>query len=91
MFKIATFNIEKLDVSSSYYTPTLSERISSLRDTLTRLDTDILCLQEVHWQELDTHTSNNPKRELLALDVLIFYTQYANYHLAHTVTSDAQA
>jgi endonuclease/exonuclease/phosphatase family metal-dependent hydrolase len=27
----------------------------------------------------------------LALDVLIFYTQYANYHLAHTVTSDAQA
>jgi hypothetical protein len=25
------------------------------------------------------------------LDVLIFYTQYANYHLAHTVTSDAQA
>lgn len=91
MFKIATFNIENLDISSSDYSPTLAERIPTLRGTLTRLDADILCLQEVHAQELATHTPNNPQRELSALALLILGTQYANYFLVHTVTSDGQA
>jgi endonuclease/exonuclease/phosphatase family metal-dependent hydrolase len=91
MLKIATFNIENLDVSSSAYTPTLVERIPTLRGTLTRLNADVLCLQEVHGQELVEHTTNNPKRELSALAMLIADTQYANYFLVHTVTSDNQA
>ncbi|WP_293745587.1 endonuclease/exonuclease/phosphatase family protein [uncultured Paraglaciecola sp.] len=91
MFKIATFNIENLDVSSSGYTPTLLERIPTLRGTLTRLDADILCLQEVHGQELAAHTANNPKRALSALETLISDTQYANYFIVHTVTSDGEA
>jgi endonuclease/exonuclease/phosphatase family metal-dependent hydrolase len=91
MFKIATFNIENLDISSSDYSPTLDVRIPTLRGTLTRLDADILCLQEVHGQELVAHTSNNPQRELSALTRLIFDTQYANYRLVHTVTSDGKA
>jgi endonuclease/exonuclease/phosphatase family metal-dependent hydrolase len=75
MFKSATFNIENLDVSSGDYTPTLLELIPTLRGTLARLDADIQCLQEVHGQELATHTANNPKRELSALDTLIVDTQ----------------
>jgi endonuclease/exonuclease/phosphatase family metal-dependent hydrolase len=91
MLKIATFNIENLDEPSSDYSPSLEARIPTLRGTLTRLDADILCLQEVHGQELAAHTSNNPQRELSALKTLVIDTQYANYHLVHTVTSDAQA
>jgi endonuclease/exonuclease/phosphatase family metal-dependent hydrolase len=91
MFKIATFNIENLDIQSSDYSPTLDERIPTLRGTLTRLNADILCLQEVHGQELAEHTANNPKRELSALRTLIKGTQYANYYIVHTVTSDDQA
>lgn len=45
----------------------------------------------MHGQELTTHTSNNPQRELSALTSLISNTQYADYHLVHTVTSDDQA
>lgn len=91
MLKIATFNIENLDIPSSDYSPTLSQRMPTLRGTLTRLDADILCLQEVHGQELDAHTANDPKRELSALQRLISDTQYASYHIVHTVTSDEQA
>jgi endonuclease/exonuclease/phosphatase family metal-dependent hydrolase len=91
MFKIATFNIENLDVSNSDYTPILFERIPTLRGTLDRLDADILCLQEVHGQELAEHTSNHPKRVLSALEALFFNTQYADYHIVHTVTSDDEA
>lgn len=91
MVKIATFNIENLDESSSKYSPTLDKRIPSLRGMLYRLDADILCLQEVHAQELPAHTANNPQRELSSLETLIVDTQYAHYHMAHTVTSDGEA
>lgn len=91
MLKIATFNIENLDYSNSDYSPTLEKRIPTLRGTLTRLDADILCLQEVHGQELVGHTTNDPKRDLLALQELISDTQYASYFIEHTVTSDEQA
>ena len=91
MFKIATFNIENLDIPSSKYSPTLDERMPTLRGTLTRLDADILCLQEVHGQELASHTANDPNRELSALQRLISDTQYASYNIVHTVTSDEQA
>lgn len=91
MFKVATFNLENLDTSSSEYSLSLIERIPVLRGNLTRLNADILCLQEVHAQELPEHSANNPMRELSALGMLISDTQYANYYLVHTVTSDAQA
>ncbi|WP_339719194.1 endonuclease/exonuclease/phosphatase family protein [uncultured Paraglaciecola sp.] len=91
MFKIATFNIENLDITSSDYSPTLEKRIPTLRGMLNRLDADILCLQEVHGQELSAHTANNPKRELSALHSVISETQYANYFVVHTVTSDEEA
>ena len=50
MLKIATFNIENLDVSSSDYSPTLLERIPTLRGTLVRLDAKILNENYRHWK-----------------------------------------
>lgn len=90
MLKIATFNVENLDESTSRYNPALAERIPTLRGMLKRLDADILCLQEVHGQELPNHRPDDPQRELSALETLIIDTQYAHYHLVHTVTSDNQ-
>ncbi|MDU0353716.1 endonuclease/exonuclease/phosphatase family protein [Paraglaciecola aquimarina] len=86
--KISTFNIENLDESSDEYNPTLFKRIPSLRCLLNRIDADILCLQEVHGQELLGHTSNNPKRELSALETVILDTPYVHFHTAYTTTSD---
>lgn len=88
MLKIATFNIENLDESSDDKNPTLPRRLPALRSMLKRIDADILCLQEIHGQELPEHTSNDPKRELSALETLIVDTPYAHFHTVHTVTSD---
>lgn len=86
--RIATFNIENLDDKSDRNNPTLESRAPILRATLNRLQADILCLQEVHGQELPDHTANNPKRDLAALDFVIDGTPYAAFQRAHTVTSD---
>ncbi|MGJ8679659.1 endonuclease/exonuclease/phosphatase family protein [Paraglaciecola sp.] len=86
--KIATFNIENLDENSDENNPILVKRLHPLRDMLLRIDADILCLQEVHGQELPEHTSRDPKRELSALETLIVDTPYAHFHTGHTVTSD---
>ncbi len=91
MFNIATYNIENLDEKSSAYTPSLAVRIPVLRGMLNRINADILCLQEVNGQELSSHTATNPQRELSALETLIVDTQYAHYHVVHTVTSDGEA
>ncbi|MGS2719176.1 endonuclease/exonuclease/phosphatase family protein [Paraglaciecola aestuariivivens] len=91
MLTIATYNVENLDDKSSRSTPSLAQRIPVLRGMINRMNADILCLQEVHGQELEGHTSSDPKRELSALETLIIDTPYAHYHVAHTVTSDGEA
>jgi endonuclease/exonuclease/phosphatase family metal-dependent hydrolase len=88
MFRIATFNIENLDTSASQSKPTLAQRAPTLRNMLNRLKADILCLQEVHGQELAEHTSQNPKRDLSALDFILEGSDYAMFHRAYTVTTD---
>ena len=89
MLKIATFNIENLDTSSSQSSPSLSERAPILRDVFKRLDADIVCLQEVHGQELPNHTARDPRRNLSALAFILEGSDYAQYYQVHTVTSDS--
>ena len=86
--RIATFNIENLDESPDEQNPTLAIRAPVLRNCLERIDADILCLQEVHGQELPEHTSDNPKRHFSALDTVLEGTRYEHFSRAHTVTSD---
>lgn len=86
--RIATFNIENLDDKPGDSNPSLQERAPILRAALNRLQADILCLQEVHGQELPDHTATNPKRNLAALDQVLDGTLYAAFQRAHTVTSD---
>ncbi len=81
--RIATFNIENLDETTS---PTLEDRIAVLKPQLMRLDADILCLQEIHGQERDGRP-----RELLALQALIKDTPYQGYNISYTETSAEQA
>lgn len=88
MLRVATFNIENLDTSSDDKNPSLKQRVAVLQKAINRLNASILCLQEVHGQELPDHTSSNPKRALLALDEVIKDTPYKHYQIAHTKTSD---
>lgn len=86
--KIATFNVENLDDKSDSKNPDLETRAPVLRATLDRLDADILCLQEVHGQELPDHTADNPKRNLSALDYILDGTKYQGFQRVCTLTSD---
>ena len=88
MLRIATFNVENLDDKSDDKNPSLEMRAPILRATLRRLNADILCLQEVHGQELPDHTSDHPQRNLAALDAVLAGTRYAAYHRVSTLTSD---
>jgi len=85
--RIATYNMENLDDKANL-NPSLNARIPVLRTVLNRLQADVLCLQEVHGQELPDHTSNNPSRDLSALDAVIEGTSYQQFHRANTVTTD---
>ena len=87
MFRIATYNIENLDFNGDDRNPSLQERAPFLRAMLNRLNADVICLQEVHGQELDDHSSKTPSRDLSALDYLLQGTDYANFYRAHTQTS----
>ena len=88
MLTIASFNVENLDDKEGSRNPPLAERAPVLRRAMERLDADILCLQEVHGQELPDHTSSSPSRDLLALDEVVAGTQYAGFHRATTRTDD---
>lgn len=83
--RIATFNMENLDEEVGEQVPTLQDRIDVLRPQLTRLNADILCLQEVHGQERP-----GQPRALLALNALTKDTMYEHFHTACTITSDGQ-
>jgi len=84
MWSIATFNVENLDDKADARNPPLYLR---LRAAMTRLNADILCLQEVHGQEGSNHTSDHPSRRLSALDMVLEGTRYTVFERAHTVTT----
>jgi len=77
--RIATFNVENLDETTS--PPTLDDRIDVLRPQLERLRADVLCLQEVHGQE------SGGERTLSALDRLLAGTVYETFEIASTRTT----
>lgn len=76
--RLATFNVENLDSDD---VPFLQQRVGIMRPQLQRIDADILCLQEVHSEDV------NGVRALEGLDQLIFGTPYANYDRATTLTT----
>ncbi len=88
MLTIASFNVENLDNREGPRNPPLAVRAPVLRRAMERLDADILCLQEVHGQELPDHTSDAPSRDLLALDEVVAGTRYAQFHRETTRTGD---
>ena len=88
MLRIATFNVENLDNKPDPKNPPLEVRAPILRAALNRVDADILCLQEVHGQELPGHTSNSPKRNLAALEFVLSGTKYEGFNSVTTLTSD---
>jgi endonuclease/exonuclease/phosphatase family metal-dependent hydrolase len=85
--RIASFNMENLDEDADERNPTLAARAPVLRGAIARLDADILCLQEVHGQETEAHTSARPARILSALDTVLAGTGAADFHRASTLTS----
>jgi endonuclease/exonuclease/phosphatase family metal-dependent hydrolase len=72
--RVATFNIESLDVGPKAHVE-LETRIAVLRPILERLAADVLCLQEVNGQRV----SGQKGRQLLALDRLLAGTRYQDY------------
>ena len=82
--RIATFNLENLDDKPSEK-PTLNERLAVLRPQLTRVNADVLCLQEVNGQE----ETGQPRR-LLALQKLLEGTKYGDYNIVSTKTADGR-
>jgi len=79
VLRIATFNLESLDVPAGHEAP-LADRVRALRPQFLRMRADVLCLQEVNGQR----TSKNAERSLTALDHLIADTEYEGYHRVHT-------
>jgi endonuclease/exonuclease/phosphatase family metal-dependent hydrolase len=76
-FRLATFNLENLDVSRGHENE-FERRIAVLRPILKDLAADVLCLQEVDAQKTSPHGS----RQFLALDRLLCGTAYQSYHHA---------
>lgn len=83
MLRIATFNLENLDLESGQEAA-FERRAAVLRPQLENLAADVLCLQEVNGQ----HVAGKPERELTALSRLLAETSYDSYHL---VASAARA
>lgn len=80
--RLATFNLENLGARRRGE-PTTAERVAALRPLLTRLDADILCLQEVNAQSDNRGTDSNGPRRFATLEALIEGTAYAGYARAH--------
>ncbi len=88
MLRIATFNVENLDDRPDEYSPGIAERAPVLRAAFQRLRADVVCLQEVHGQELPDHTSDDPSRQLSALDRVLEGTLYEAFQRVTTLTTD---
>lgn len=74
--RLATFNLENLDVGPKV-DPPFEARRDLLRLQIERLKPDVLCLQEVNAQEV--RRGDHTRRELAALDALLEGTPYAGY------------
>ena len=88
--RIATFNIENLDdgpipPSKAHKEPTFEERLPVLRSQLARVDADILCLQEVHGQDVD-----GEPRQLRALKRVLEGTRYADFKIHTTLLANGR-
>lgn len=79
MLRIATFNLENLDLPPKAELK-LADRAAVLRPALERLEADILCLQEVNGQ----HVPGRSERVLAALDQLLAGTRYERFARATT-------
>lgn len=79
-WRIATFNMESLDRDEADAAG-FAARIAVLRPILNALDADVLCLQEVNAQG----PGGARPRVFSALRDLIAHTDYAPFHLAHSV------
>ena len=75
--RLATFNIESLDAPPKAAV-TVAERAEILRPQLTRLNADVLCLQEINSQR----HKGGKVRTLDALECLLKGTQYESYERA---------
>lgn len=82
--RIATFNLENLSDPPDGNT-TLEARCRVLRPQLTRLNADILCLQEVG---AERPGPKGTPRQFRALSALLEGTDYAGYHWAHSLSPD---
>jgi endonuclease/exonuclease/phosphatase family metal-dependent hydrolase len=83
MMRIATFNLESLDLGPKVRVP-LEARAEILRPALARLNADVICLQEINGQRI----KGQHERTLAALDLLLSGTRYADYHRASTTGAD---
>lgn len=86
--RIATFNVENLDDAPVPdkrvdKDPTFEERIPVLRNQLLRLDADVLCLQEVHGQNIE-----GEPRQLRALKRVLEGTKYEQFHIQSTLLAN---
>lgn len=81
--RIATFNLENLDDREGL-SPSLSERLAILKPQLSRINADVLCLQEVNSQR------SGESKTLAALDALVEGTIYETYHRATTQTIEGE-
>lgn len=75
--RLATFNVESLDAPPKARVP-IAERAEILRPQLSRLNADVLCLQEVNSQRQKGYRD----RRLQALELLLEGTQYEPYQVA---------
>ncbi|MFN8524134.1 MAG: endonuclease/exonuclease/phosphatase family protein [Chloroflexota bacterium] len=78
--RIATFNMENL-TDGPDERPPLAARIAVMKPQLTRLNADVLCLQEI------IGTATPPPDHLVALDTMLAGTQYAGYNRVFTAGS----
>jgi endonuclease/exonuclease/phosphatase family metal-dependent hydrolase len=76
--RIGTFNLENLD-DGPRAQPPLAQRLPVLQAQLTRMNADVLCLQEIN-----TYKRGSAPRQLTALDRLLDGTPFSAFHRAST-------
>lgn len=83
--RIATFNLESLDVPPKAAV-SLEDRIAILRPQLVRMAADIVCFQEINTQRENAGS----ERRLLALELLLQETPYAEFERSVTGIADGR-
>jgi endonuclease/exonuclease/phosphatase family metal-dependent hydrolase len=84
--RIATFNLESLDVPPKAAI-SLEDRIAILRPQLARMAADVVCFQEVNAQQENAGS----ERRLLALELLLQETPYAEFERSVTGTAGGRS